>query len=55
MINESIAYITCGCGERFQVLKATQTESGLVIDWDEIATSSLYEDHLLTHAEVSNE
>jgi hypothetical protein len=55
MINESIAYITCSCGEKFQVLKATQTESGIIVDWDEIATSSIYEDHLLTHIEVPNE
>ena len=38
--NESIAYITCQCGERFQVVNEDGT------DWDAIATADLYNDHL---------
>lgn len=40
MILEDIAYITCSCGEKFQVLNQDKT------DWDEAETSKLYQEHL---------
>jgi hypothetical protein len=46
MVNELFAYITCGCGNKYQVLK--YDEAGNPIDWDQEATQALYDAHYVT-------
>lgn len=45
VINESIAHITCACGQKFQVLNEDST------NWDEEATSKMYQEHLKNEEE----
>lgn len=42
MIDPMIAYITCACGQQFQVLNEDGT------DWDEAKTASAYYAHVAT-------
>ena len=46
-INESVAYITCACGERLQALKQTgETEQGeLIFDTDHDELNRIAQEH----------
>ncbi len=46
-MNESIAHLTCKCGQKFQVLKTVVNEDGEEsTDWDEEATAKAFSEHV---------
>lgn len=46
MFNNQIAYITCACGQMFQVLVESIDSDTITITWDEGATAQIYNEHL---------